>query len=35
MKILSQASANNQFISPFSLCSEAWDNVGIGGIHPI
>lgn len=31
MKILSQASGDNQFISPFSLCSEAWDNVGIGG----
>jgi len=36
MKILSQLSVDNQFISPFSLCSETWDNVGIGGgIHPI
>jgi len=35
MEILSQASADNQFISPFSLCSEAWDNVEIGRIHPI
>lgn len=31
MKILSQLSVDNQFISPFSLCSETWGNVGIGG----
>jgi len=34
MKILSQASVDNQFISPFSLCSEAWDCVRFVGIHP-